>query len=527
MVQGGIQGDEPSGFISAQLLTQAQVLKGNLIIVPRANVPSINLRKRQVNVDMNRRFDQDYNRFYEDRLARVVRFLLDQSDALIHLHEGSGFYNPTYVDQMHNPKRFGQSIIVDTLNYGDFSLADTVNSALAELNPGIEPEKYRFQLFNTQTFDENSNYKEMRKSLTCYALTEHGIPAVAIELSKDIAQLDWKVRNQVAATVVLLKHYGVIATTPPVTKAIVDSYSAQGINVRINGRPLKAGQVLDLVPGSPLSAEPEADSTHELDPSLALFASDRPGVNLLSAPRMALDKFSNLELFSDGKQVLKTSVRFHGVKPGNLADDALAFVCWLNGQPLFVQDGQILPVVEGDQLIIEGVWGSSFAEILNLKGYVAKPQSNDGQDIGWEIILDPGNFISKYQVNTTDKTIVRFQVVRETVGTPKASFYVDIAPRKVHALRLVDSHGQPLVVPWAPGNDYHLPSGDYVLEDTWSNGSPAKLTAMAKGLPISPGGSFHVPHDESLTMDLRQATTFAPLGTMVFHSSSIAKYSGQ
>lgn len=521
MVQGGIQGDEPSGFISAQLLTHAKVKKGNLIIVPRANVPSINLQARQVNVDMNRRFDQDYNRFYEDRLARVVRFLLGQSDALIHLHEGSGFYNPTYIDQMRNPMRYGQSIIIDTLDYGGFALGDTVNDALAELNPGIEPEKYRFKLFNTKTFDEHSDYKQMRKSLTCYALTVEGIPAVAVEVSKHIAQLDWKVQRQVEATLVLLKHYGVLVDPIRVTSKSVDHYAKQGVGVRINGRLMTSGQVLNLVPGAPLTAESDGRA-NDLAPSLALFASDRPGVNLLSAPRLALDRFNNLELRADGKKILNAQVRFHGEKPGMPEGDGLTFVCWLNGQPVFVRDGQSLATVMGDQLIIEGVWGSSRSEVLNLKGYVARPRSNDGQDIGWEIILDPENFIAKYRLSTNDPTVSRFQVVRETKGAKKASFYVDITPRTVHALRLRDQHGQSLVVPWAPGSDYHIPGGEYVLEDTWSNGSAAKLTPTVQGLPIRVGGSFVVPQDRTLDLNIHLATTFAPVGTMTFQPSGMA-----
>jgi predicted deacylase len=91
MVQGGIQGDEYCGYLTAQLLTRAKVHKGSLIIVPRANPPSVNIRKRTVNVDMNRRFDRDYDEFYEDHLARLVCYLLGQSQGLIHLHEGSGF----------------------------------------------------------------------------------------------------------------------------------------------------------------------------------------------------------------------------------------------------------------------------------------------------------------------------------------------------------------------------------------------------------------------------------------------------
>ncbi len=133
---------------------------------------------------MNRRFDQDYNRFYEDRVARVIRFLLAQSDAFIHLHEGSGFYNPTYVDNLRNPKRYGQSIIVDTLVYDKIDLAHTVNTVLNEINSRIGSSDYQFKLFNTKTFDKGTNYPEMRKSLTCYALAEHGIPAMAVEVSR-------------------------------------------------------------------------------------------------------------------------------------------------------------------------------------------------------------------------------------------------------------------------------------------------------------------------------------------------------
>ena len=164
MVQGGIQGDETSGYVTAQLLSQSKVVKGSLIVLPRANVPSINLHKRQINVDMNRRFDRNYNRFYEDRVARVIRFLLAQSNAFIHLHEGSGFYNPTYVDQLRNPKRYGQSIIVDTLVYDKIDLAHTVNSVLKELNGRIPASDYQFKLFNTRTFDKGTDYPEMRKS---------------------------------------------------------------------------------------------------------------------------------------------------------------------------------------------------------------------------------------------------------------------------------------------------------------------------------------------------------------------------
>jgi hypothetical protein len=532
MVQGGIQGDEPSGYITAQILSRSHVRKGNLIVVPRANVPSINLRTRQVNVDMNRRFDRDYNLFYEDRLARVVRFLLAQSDALIHLHEGSGFYHPTYVDNLRNPMRYGQSIIIDTLVYGRWNLGRTVDDVLAKLNPGISPEIYRFQLFNTRTFDDHTNYSEMRKSLTCYALTALNIPAMAVEVSKNITQLDWKVQRQLEATEALLRHYGVDLDAPEVSSSVVADY-ADAVRVRINGKTLSPGQTIDLAPGAPLTVETE-DESNVLSPAISVFASDRPGVNLINTPRLALDSFQKLEVRSDGKMVASARVRVQGQLSGGEDMRPPVFVCWLNGKPHFVREGETLPALVGDQLILEGIWGSSREEVLNFKGYVAQRSSNNGQDCGWEIILDPDNFMDKYRLDeeadsdrdraedalarwagrAPEQDAARFRIVRETPGQPRSEFYVAVRPRTVHALRLLDDQGKSVVVPWRPGDEFRLPEGSYVLEDAWSNGSADKLLTTANDMPVRTGASVRVSKDSILRLCLRQATTFASMGSM-------------
>ncbi|MEF2143813.1 MAG: M14/M99 family metallopeptidase [Desulfovibrionaceae bacterium] len=521
MVQGGIQGDETSGFITAQVLTRANVRKGNLIIVPRANIPSINLRKRQINVDMNRRFDQDYNIFYEDRLARVVRFLLSQSNALIHLHEGSGFYNPTYVDNLRNPKRYGQSIIVDALVYGQWNLGNTVDTALAELNPGISPENYRFKLFNTRTFDNNTNYEEMRKSLTFYALTALDIPAMAVEVSKNISQLDWKVHRQLEATIVLLRQYGVEADLPQVLPEDLDCL-AGNTALRVNGQRLAPGETIDIAPGSPLTFEPMDKPASGPAPSLAVFASDRPGVNLIHAPRLALDAFNNIEIRSDGRKVGSARVRLTGSISGGENVKSPVFVCWLNGRPVFLREGETLQAVLGDQLILEGIWGSSREEVLNLKGYVAKPHSNDGQDCGWEIILDPENFMDKYQLKSRAEVAARLRVVRETPGMRRSEFYIAVMPRTIHALRLKSDTGQSLFIPWQPGGNFPLPEGRYVLEDAWSNGPADKLLTTANNLPVRTGASLAVSSGKPLQLALRQATTFAPMGAMTFTAAQPA-----
>ncbi|WP_419785505.1 M14/M99 family metallopeptidase [Pseudodesulfovibrio sp.] len=523
MVQGGIQGDESSGFITAQLLSRSTVTRGNLIVLPRANVPSINLHKRQINVDMNRRFDKDYNRFYEDRVARVIRYFLCKSDAFIHLHEGSGFYDPIYVDKLRNPMRYGQSIIVDTLVYNKINLAHTVNPVLKELNDAIPTQAYRFKLFNTKTFEQGTKYAEMRKSLTCYALAEHHIPAMAVEVSKDIRQIGWKVRQQLSATILLLSRLGVHVTPPEFTNADVRAYAQRDIKVSVNGRPMSSGRVINLVPGSTLAVRTLADGPREFSPELALFASDRPGVNLMQARRMALEPFSELELRSDGERVAKASVHWTGKLPSPPKDDKPVFVCWLNGNPLFVHAGEVLHAVLGDQLILEGIWGSNLQEVVNFKGFVAIPWANNGQDMGWEIILDPDNFIGRYDLKAETPGASRFRVVRETPGAKKYEFYVDIVPRTVMALRLEGEMGQSLLIPWNSGGSYHLPEGKYVLKDAWSNGPGDKILATTDDQPLSLGSAFQVDYAKPLKLTVRQATTFGDIGSMTFTAGGLAE----
>ncbi|MCP3901572.1 MAG: succinylglutamate desuccinylase, partial [Desulfobacteraceae bacterium] len=56
MIIGGIQGDEAAGFLAADRYADISLKKGNLIVVPRANFPSILKRERKINEDMNRKF---------------------------------------------------------------------------------------------------------------------------------------------------------------------------------------------------------------------------------------------------------------------------------------------------------------------------------------------------------------------------------------------------------------------------------------------------------------------------------------
>jgi len=174
----------------------------------------------------------------------------------------------------------------------------------------------------------------------------------------------------------------------------------------------------------------------------------------------------------------------------------------------------VLHAVVGDQLLINGVLGSNWKETLNFKGYAARPWSNDGQDMGWEIILDPESFIDKYRLPGPGKDVARYQVVRETVGARPASFFVDIEPRHVQSLKLVDAKGQPVSVRWASGGEVPLAPGEYAMADAQSNGLASRLLPVLGNRPLKSGEKFRVEAGRSQLLTLRQSTTFAGLGAM-------------
>jgi len=515
MVQGGIQGDEMAGFLTAQILARSTVVRGSLIVIPRANVPSINVCRRQVNVDLNRRFDQDYNAFFEDRLARVIRFFLSKSDAFLHLHEGSGFYRPTYVDQLRNPRRYGQSVIIDALSYEGLELAGLVNDVLPELNAGL-PEDRRFHLFNTDTFATSTAHAEQRKSLTYHALVQQGIPALAIEVSKDLKDLEWKVRQQYRAARLFLARLGVEVVPPEGAFDFLRSYPAKPPRLSVNGLALAAGGATRLTlpayTALEVAAEP-GEAEPLLDTVPAVFASDRLGVNLALAPRMPMSPFSSLEIRCDGKPLAQVRIDWQGQwRPVKLPDRGLLLVCWLNGQLRFVPPDGTLEATVGDQLLIEGLWNGVPAEILNIKGIVSQSGPNTGQDAGCEIILDPATFWAGYLERESAASVCK--VVRETPGQAPAEFAIRLNDRRPTALVLVADSGRVYEVPWADRGDATLPPGRYTLKDSRSNGPRDKLLPMLDDAPLTWGEVFHLSLNQTRQLILRQATTFDPLGSM-------------
>lgn len=186
LVIGGIQGDEPGGFTAASLLvTHYKITEGQLWIVPNLNFESIIKRSRGVYGDMNRKFSKLKSNDPEFNTVQKIKQIITSPDVdiILNLHDGSGFYNERYIDALHNPNRWGQSLIIDqaTVGAGKYSRLEEIGRyVVARVNRKIKQPLHHYRLKNTHTALGD---KEMEKTLTYFAIN-HSKPAFGVEASK-------------------------------------------------------------------------------------------------------------------------------------------------------------------------------------------------------------------------------------------------------------------------------------------------------------------------------------------------------
>ncbi len=194
LIVGGIQGDEPGGFMAASLVaSHYDIEKGSVWIVPNLNFYSIIKSGRAPFGDMNRKFadlpqnDPEYN-----IVQRIKEYIASPNVKLIlNLHDGSGFYRPMFIDKLHQPLRWGQTIVIDqellhdVESYNDlYTIAEEV---VLHSNKFLLKDEDEYRTKNTHTrFKKTFEEQEMSKTLTYYAIT-HGKAAFGHETSKDLS----------------------------------------------------------------------------------------------------------------------------------------------------------------------------------------------------------------------------------------------------------------------------------------------------------------------------------------------------
>jgi len=193
LIVGGIQGDEPGGFMAASLIaTHYKITKGSVWVVPNLNFYSIIKRNRGPFGDMNRKFaklskdDPEY-----EIIQRIKSYIKDPSVKLIlNLHDGSGFYRKKYIDNNHQPLKWGQSSVIDQEvlpNVNEYANTYDISEQIVKhINKHLLKKEDEYRTKNTHTrFKDTNEEMEMAKTLTFYAVS-HGKSAFGHETSKSL-----------------------------------------------------------------------------------------------------------------------------------------------------------------------------------------------------------------------------------------------------------------------------------------------------------------------------------------------------
>lgn len=188
LLMGGIHGDEPGAYYSTDLfLRHYKITKGSVWVVPVVNPHGMFANMRGVYGDMNRKFaalsqnDPDY-----ESIQNIKKLLANpEIDISMHLHDGSGYWRPTYQSNLLNPHKWGNCSVVDQIRidgkYGE--LESFVAQMVADINLRILNPIHRFHVHNTQT--KTKNDVEQLKALTFFSLSLNK-PALTNETSKEL-----------------------------------------------------------------------------------------------------------------------------------------------------------------------------------------------------------------------------------------------------------------------------------------------------------------------------------------------------
>lgn len=210
LIIGGIQGDEPGGFNAAALIgTHYRFKNGYVTIIPNLNFLSIIDRNRGYYGDMNRKFAELSEKDPDFATVRKIQEMVrsPEVDLILNLHDGSGFYNPQHLSDLKNPKRWGNSVIIDqeSCTAPKFNnLGEIGRKVVGHVQENLLDKSHSFHLHNTETAKGD---KEMEKTLTWFAIGQ-GKPAFGIEASKNL-NVPERVYYHLQAIEVFFRHVGI------------------------------------------------------------------------------------------------------------------------------------------------------------------------------------------------------------------------------------------------------------------------------------------------------------------------------
>ncbi|MFH2218300.1 MAG: M14/M99 family metallopeptidase [Pseudomonadota bacterium] len=434
---GGIQGDEPGGYLSVDHYADISLARGNLIVVPRANFQSILLNRRMVNEDMNRKFSEDLKSNYETKIVSILKKLICDSDCLLNLHDGSGFFSEKVEGPDRNPRRYGQSIIVDSETHVNPETGETLQlgamakSVSEQVNKSIEDPGHHFHFNNHRTKDNRSPHKEQRKSATFFALYQCGIPAFGIETSKSLP-LEMKVRHHNLAINAFMERLDIIPETPGIN---LDPPVLHYLVVSVNDSlpiVVKNEQTLFVDPGDTVMiSHIEANYDRGLSADIVGYGaiSDvRKPIRITGPTRIIVrkDYFScgsvGIELGGNREKLARNvSVSSDPVQNNTF----LFFKIRINGTDQITPNHGHIKLIRGDSLELVDVitgYGKTADLEVNFKGYVGDAKGNTGEDRGY-VINTARDLWKRYSL---DKEGRAYQVIVTFHGDAVGKLFVDL-----------------------------------------------------------------------------------------------------
>lgn len=448
LIIGGIHGDEPGGYLAADLYADLTLRRGSLIVVPRADIYSIFQNERGSRGDMNRQFGTEHDHELDATIVSVLTELMSEADALLNLHDGSGFYSPEWEDDLRNPLRWGQTVIIDTkvLTTRDGTKSDLEGLArrVIELaNREIPVNEHRFRLKNTRTLSEESVHKEQRGSATFFAIGQVGIPAFGIETSKEIPDEAKRVEYQVLIINEFLNELGIVPDHP---RFALETPSLSYLAVSVDGGPpvvVEEGGSLAVPPGATVQiTHVEANYERGLVVDIEGYGgfNDRGNpVVLNSDARVVVRK----DKYDCGEIWLKLDPDA-GAPPVRVNPAATtprpyieAFRLSVNGAARYLAPGDTIQVVRGDELLLSDPMGWAADRYkINFRGFVGNPRANDGEDRGYVVHTDH-DLLQRFSLSPEEE---RYEIRAERGVDILATSYVEITdPRLDYVLIRLDA----------------------------------------------------------------------------------------
>jgi hypothetical protein len=349
---------------------------------------------------MNRKFLDNDISSYETRVVHVLKTLICESDCFLNLHEGSGIYSPRFERDTKNPEKFGQSIIADNSSLTGPSgkitdLEKMAGQVIERINRYITDPDYLFHFNNHRTGAPDTRHKEQLKSATYYAYQTCKIPAFGIECTKTLP-LEQKVKQHIYAINGFMEILEIVPQTPGVDlKKPEMQYMIVTVNDSI---PVVVGKMqhLKISRGDQVTVL-DIVANYERGLSVDVIGAGNPYNDMKK--KLIIHESTRIEAKKDfytcGSVFL--DVAENAARPADRlairesADTgSLKYKLKINGIVRILENNSHVQLARGDKLIIEDILTGDVDPskyVVNFKGFVGNPDSNDGEDRGY--VIDP------------------------------------------------------------------------------------------------------------------------------------------